>query len=101
VNRPPSLQRFVFPGFPVRQFGHDYNARLNIEAERSSVLKTNVDDAFVGRNKEFYCLNYLALRFREFHLLHDSHFGNLSDVTDRSEESYRRQSKCVKGKHHG
>lgn len=74
VNRSPSLERFIFAGFPVRQFGHDYNARLDVEAERSSVLKANVDDAFVGRNKEFYCLDYLAIHFGKFHLLHDSHF---------------------------
>jgi hypothetical protein len=100
VNRSPSLERFIFASFPVRQLGHYHSACRDIEAERSSVLKANVDNAFIGRNKEFDCLNCLAFHFREFHFSHDSHFDNLSELTDRSEESYRRQSKCVKGKHH-
>jgi hypothetical protein len=29
------------------------------------------------------------------------HFDNLSEVTDRSDESYRRKSKCVKGNNYG
>lgn len=99
VNASPAFEWFVFTVFTVCQFRNDHSTRLDIEAERGSVLKANVDYAFIRRNNEFYCLNYLALRLREFDLFHDGYFDNLSEVTDRSEESYKRKSKGVKGKH--
>jgi DNA-binding XRE family transcriptional regulator len=48
VNKSPSLERPILASLPVRQFGHDYNARLDIEAERSLVLKAYVDYAFIN-----------------------------------------------------
>lgn len=83
VNRRPSLERFILATFPVRQFRHDYNARLDIEAERSLVLKANVDYALVGRSKELYRLNCFPFHFGELHLPHDGIIAGWTPPTYR------------------
>jgi len=71
VNASPAFEWFVHTVFPVCQFRYDHSTRLDIETERGSVLKANVDYAFISRNDEFYRLNYLALHLRESDLFHD------------------------------
>jgi hypothetical protein len=61
VNRSPAFERFVTVGFPTDKLGHDLEARVNIESERSLILKDNFDNVVIVREGQFNFGNDLAL----------------------------------------